>query len=216
MNLKRFMFNPFAENTYIIDNGHNAVIIDCGCSNDNEAQQLLNYIQEQQLEPIALLNTHFHLDHQFGNETLFQKYGLVPYGSERDLPLMKSYEQQCDWFGITDIPASTNKSFNNVSDGDVLKFDDLEFQVISTPGHTPGCVCYLLKTEDNKPDILFSGDTIFKNGIGRTDLPYGNWSDMQDSIKKILTLPDDTIIFSGHGEVTTIAAERLWHVGQVI
>lgn len=207
MTIRTFIFNPFMELTYVVsDDSNNAVIIDCGCRTEKEQQQLLHYIDGNNLRPIALLNTHFHLDHQFGNALINRRYGLIPYGSELDRPLLDTVDAQCGWFGI-EPNGETIKDIHPVTDGQQLDFDGIRFEVISTPGHTPGGVCYLLK-RDGEPDVLFSGDTLFCGGMGRTDLPYGNYGDLIDSIQnKLMLLSPDTIVCPGHGVKTTIGNE---------
>lgn len=206
--LKAFIFNPFMELTYVIsDSQNNAVIIDCGCYTQQEQQTLVDYIETNHLNPIALLNTHFHLDHQFGNALINQRYGLLPYGSELDRPLIDVLELQASWFGL---PHNSEiiTSINPLTDNQKLKFGNLNFTVIATPGHTPGGLCFLLH-QDEAPDILFSGDTLFCNGYGRTDLPYGNTEQLFHSISnRLLTLPEDTKVYPGHGVATTIGNEK--------
>lgn len=208
MTIHPFVFNPFMELTYIVhDEACNAVIIDCGCCLENEQRIMQRYIDRNQLRPIGLLNTHFHLDHQFGNAYIYDNYGLLPYCSEADRKLLDSVDTQCEWFGIKPM-SRTLRDFIPVADGQVLRFGDMQFRVIATPGHTPGGVCYLL-TGDNDPDILFSGDTLFAGSIGRTDLPYSDYQTLIDSIHtKLSVLKDDTVIYPGHGPKSTIAAEK--------
>ncbi len=206
--LKTFIFNPFMELTYVVsDDDNNAVIIDCGCYTEQERQIFVSYIETNHLRPIALLNTHFHLDHQFGNALVNQRYGLIPYGSELDRPLIRVLDQQCGWFGLQNT-SDVLTTINALQDNQVLMFGNMRFTVIATPGHTPGGVCFLLHT-GTEADILFSGDTLFCRGVGRTDLPYGNTEQLFESIRtRLLTLPDNTIVYPGHGVVTTIGNEK--------
>lgn len=207
--IRGFVCNPFMEMTYVVsDENRNAVIIDCGCSTVREQQKLVSYIENNNLHPIALLNTHFHLDHQFGNHFILEKYGLKPYGSPLDEPLMKSQSAQYAAFNIYNdvldgiIEPTDQTDYLPIYDGETLTFGDMHFQVIATPGHTPGSVCFLLDKA-----CLFSGDTLFAGGMGRTDLPYGDYDTLMQSLQRLAVLSGEITIYPGHGPNSTIKRE---------
>lgn len=170
-----------------------------------ESAQVVQIIKQFGLNPEAILLTHGHLDHVGGVADLLKKYPeLKVYGpSVEDEPLLNTLAQQAQAFGIE---SSGNFSTEYVKDGQVLQlFDDASFQVLFTPGHTPGGVCYYCKEEN----FVLVGDTLFAGSVGRTDFPGGSFPVLLNSIRtKLFTLPDDTEVFCGHGEDTTIGTEK--------
>ena len=204
LKIKTFEFSPIQENTYILYNEFNAcLIIDPGCYFDSEKEELANFIEKEGLKPLMLLNTHCHLDHVFGNKFVAEKYSLVLQLHEKELPVLQF------------APASGlmyNMPFDNyVGDyiflqaGDVIKIGDDALEVLFTPGHSPASICFY-SAQNN---FVIGGDVLFKQSIGRTDLPGGNFDVLMNSIKtQLLVLPDETIIYSGHGAATTIGEEK--------
>ena len=204
LKIKTFEFSPIQENTYILYNEFNAcLIIDPGCYFDSEKEELANFIEKEGLKPLMLLNTHCHLDHVFGNKFVAEKYSLVLQLHEKELPVLQF------------APASGlmyNMPFDNyVGDyiflqaGDVIKIGDDALEVLFTPGHSPASICFY-SAQNN---FVIGGDVLFKQSIGRTDLPGGNFDLLMNSIKtQLLVLPDETIIYSGHGAATTIGEEK--------
>lgn len=205
LNVKSFQVNPLQENCYVVsDDSKECVIIDCGAYYDAECQAIDNYLRDYQLSPVHLLATHGHLDHNFGNAHLFEKYALKVEICAEDQSLVEHLpEQASTLFGmqISDDQPPIGKLLTN---GDRITFGHHTLQVLHTPGHSQGsCLFY-----DKEEHIVFSGDTLFRMSIGRTDFPEGSWQQMQQSLTTIAkTLPADTVVYPGHGPETTIADE---------
>ncbi len=205
MNIQRFEVNPLQENCYVVsDDSGECVIIDCGAYYDEESVAIDNYLRKQQLKPVHLLATHGHLDHNFGNAHLFKQYGLKVEICAGDQQLVERLPQQAaDLFGM-EISEDQPPVGTLLSDGDTITFGQHTLQVLTTPGHSHGSCLFYCKEEG----VVFSGDTLFRMSIGRTDFPEGSWQQMEQSLAKIAgTLPKDTVVYPGHGPQTTIADE---------
>ena len=220
MKVERFIFGPFETNTYVVSDEQQILLVDPACSNDYERQQLEKYISILQSSisniQLSIVATHGHLDHLWGAKWATEKWHRPVLMHEADIPLAQAMQQQYNLFGIRrqaeDFPIENIKSkiLN-------LKSKMSNFQLLDTPGHTPGSICLYFDTPytvhhtpytlHNTP-ILISGDTLFHMGYGRTDLPGGNFSQLIDSLEHLFTLPADTLVYPGHGDFTTIAAER--------
>lgn len=197
-----FKFNPFEENCSLAwDETGEGVIIDPGFYTAAEAEALYGKIAEKGVRPVMLLLTHGHFDHIFGVKECSAKYGIPVYMDQED-----NFTIQHDFsknFGLKEPDSSF--STEPLEDGQALHFGNTEFKVITTPGHTPGCVCFY----DEKDKVLFSGDTLFAGSIGRTDHPGGDYDKLIVSLMdKLMGLPGDTTVFPGHGRTTSIADER--------
>lgn len=205
MTIKTFTFSPFQENTYILyDETNESVIVDAGCLFDKEKQFLKLFLEEKNLVLKRVLNTHLHLDHQFGNKFLFQTYGIKPEAGKEDEFMLKKYKNQAQLFGISNVEDAQELG-DYIYDNQIIKFGNSELIALHVPGHSPGSMAFY----SSKAGILFSGDVIFKNSMGRTDLEGGDYSTLIHSIKKrLLPLPDSTIVLSGHGPRTTIGYEK--------
>ena len=203
LKIKSFVFSPIQENTYIIYNGFNeCIIIDPGCYSDAEKDETVAFIKKMGLQPKMLLNTHCHLDHIFGNKFIAETYGLELYIHPKEK-------------GMLDLaPASGlmyNLPFDNykgtihyLTPGDDIILGADTLRIILTPGHSPGSLSFY----SEKDAFVISGDVLFNRSIGRTDLPGGNYDTLIQSIKeKLLVLPAETIVYSGHGDTTTIGEE---------
>jgi glyoxylase-like metal-dependent hydrolase (beta-lactamase superfamily II) len=205
LNVKKFTFNPFSENTYVVtDEFKNAVIIDPGCYYKAEQNELDSYVLKNNLKLKSILHTHSHLDHMFGTAYLADKYNLDLWICKEDLVTYQSYEKVCEVYGvpITFSPNPTPKFFDLKQ---LIQIDGIKFEILFVPGHSPGHVAFYNK-ENN---FLINGDCLFENSIGRTDLPGGNHQQLIDSIKnEIFILPDETLVYCGHGNETTIKAEK--------
>jgi glyoxylase-like metal-dependent hydrolase (beta-lactamase superfamily II) len=205
LNVKKFTFNPFSENTYVVtDEFKNAVIIDPGCYYKAEQNELDNYVLKNNLKLKSILHTHSHLDHMFGTAYLADKYNLDLWICKEDLVTYQSYEKVCEVYGvpITFSPNPTPKFFDLKQ---LIQIDGIKFEILFVPGHSPGHVAFYNK-ENN---FLINGDCLFENSIGRTDLPGGNHQQLIDSIKnEIFILPDETLVYCGHGNETKIKAEK--------
>ena len=203
LNVKTFSVNPLQENTYVIcDETHECVIIDCGAFTQDERSEISDYIDTEGLKPVALLATHGHLDHNLGIGYISEKYQLkvtLHRGDERLLREMKIQGESM--FGI--IVDFTPQIETFVNDGDEIHFGSHTLRCITTPGHTMGGVSFYCAEEK----ALFSGDTLFRMSIGRTDLPGGSMFMIINSLRQLCQLPDDTTVYAGHGPSTTIGYE---------
>lgn len=207
LNLKVFTFNPVQENTYVLYNDDNkAIIIDPGCYYDEERDALLSFITANNLKPDLLLNTHCHLDHVFGNKWVAETFNLELHlhANEQDVLAL--------------APSSGlmfNLPFDNyigkvrlIDDKKPIKFSSDELTVLFTPGHSPGSVCFYNKAGN----YVIGGDVLFRDSIGRTDLPGGNHSTLLNSIRqKLFVLPEDVVVHPGHGPSTTIGYEKKYN-----
>lgn len=201
LNIKSFCFNAFQENCYVLsDGGGSCVIVDPGCYTPSEVQSVREYISGKGLSPAAIWLTHAHFDHIFGVAGLREEYGIPVRLSPLDKITLGSNNDLTMSFGLRRPEMSF--SFEELIDGQEVEFG---FKVIATPGHTPGCVCFL--SEEAK--ILFSGDTLFAGSIGRTDVEGGDYDkELSSILERLMTLPGDVDVFPGHGPATSIAEER--------
>ena len=205
LNIKTFICNLLSENTYVVsDETQECVIIDCGAYYDEEREAITRYIDEKQLKPVHLLATHGHFDHNFGIDTIFEKYGLKVEVSAADDFLISDLPKQ--FHDIVGAPL--RRTFPPVGrffdKGEKIRFGNHTLTILETPGHTPGGVIFYCEAEH----IAFTGDTLFRMSIGRTDFDGGSYTDMMASLKNVVAkLPGDTIIYSGHGPASNIAEE---------
>ena len=204
INLKMFTFNPVQENTYVLwnENAH-AIIIDPGCYFTAEQETLHNFIKEKKIIPVQLLNTHCHLDHVFGNKWVAKTYQLELYLH----PVAEKELQFAPATGLSwGLPVDNyTGNFHYLNHGDKVMLDNDELKVLFTPGHSPGSICFYCE----KQKFVIGGDALFRESIGRTDLPGGNHQQLMSSIKEqLFILPDETIVYSGHGPHTTIGHEK--------
>jgi glyoxylase-like metal-dependent hydrolase (beta-lactamase superfamily II) len=201
--IKEFVFNSFATNTYILsDNTNECIIIDPGCTNQNEETALTEYIENNELKPVAILNTHFHVDHIAGIYFTKNKYNIDVYGNNNDNYLVDAAIDSGKVYGMDIKEAPKMDKFLN--DGDIFKFGNSELKVILVPGHSKGSLAYY--SEEN--NFVISGDVLFNGSIGRTDLAGGDLDVLLKSIKeKLFTLDQNTVVYSGHGPETTIGNE---------
>jgi len=205
MKIETFIFNPFQENTYIIyDTTKECIIIDPGCYTSNEKAILKQFITNNKLKPVKLINTHCHIDHILGNKFVSDEWNIDLYMHKEDLPLLENVSNIAEVYGFKDYePSPFPKYF--LSQKKKITFGKSNFNVLFTPGHAPGHIC-LYNKENN---ILISGDVIFQKSIGRTDLPGGDYETLINSIKKnILPLPNETQIFCGHGPSSILNFEK--------
>jgi glyoxylase-like metal-dependent hydrolase (beta-lactamase superfamily II) len=205
LNIKTFAFNLLQENTYVVsDDTLDCVIIDCGAYYDDERKALTDYISSQGLKPRHLLATHGHWDHNLGNDTIYQTYGLQVEAAKEDD------------FIITDIPrnfqsiigAPLRRQYPAVGrffgPDETIRFGHHSLQVLKTPGHSPGSVVFYCAEEH----IAFTGDTLFRMSVGRTDFEGGSYEALMNSLANVLAkLPSETVILPGHGPQSTIADE---------
>ena len=206
MNYKIFVNNPWGENTILLyDNTKEAVLIDCGALRPREQKTIKEFIKDKDLKLTALLNTHLHLDHIFGNNFILNEFNLLTQASKEDEFLIDSMLDHATMYGIQDIKQAP-KIGTYLKDGDIIAFGETEIKVIAVRGHSPGGLCFY-NCEDK---ILIAGDVLFAGSVGRADLPGGNAKLLITDIKqKLLTLDNDTLVIPGHGPSTTIYKEKM-------
>ncbi|MFW5759253.1 MAG: MBL fold metallo-hydrolase [Bacteroidota bacterium] len=204
MKIKIFPFNPFQVNTYILfDQTKECIIIDPSCYDGKEEQELMNFIQDHELKPKMLLNTHCHIDHILGNNFIYRSFGLKPIVHKDSIYFLENAVEHGLTFGFQIEPPVMPEQF--IEQDQLITFGDQQLKVIETPGHAAGSVCFY----DEQEKILIAGDVLFHQGIGRTDLPTGDYDLLIRSIHdKLLTLPPDVIVYCGHGPSTTIGQEK--------
>lgn len=172
----------------------------------DSAQTIIDRIQQLKLKPISILLTHGHFDHVLGVLELYLAFDLPFYLHKNDLQLIKTAQKSAEhWLKKACDPVPTPTHF--LAENSAFSFGTCQLVVIETPGHTPGSVSFMSAQNSQGDSILFSGDTLFKNGVGRTDFTYSSPKDLEKSVQKLLKYPPNTVIFSGHGDVTTVAAE---------
>ena len=202
-----FSFSPFAENSYIIyDETKECIIIDPGCYTVEERQTLSDFIRSNALTPVRLINTHCHLDHVFGNRYVAETYQLALEIHEGELPVLEAAPMVAQMYGIPNVQQSPDADPDKfIQEGDVIEFGNTKLAVLFTPGHSPASVSFYCE-EDG---FLIGGDVLFQGSIGRTDLPGGDYDTLlQSIINQFMPLPDHVVVYSGHGNPTTIGAER--------
>lgn len=204
LTVQRFTFNPVQENTYVLYNEKGqCCIIDPGCYFASEEQALKEFVTTNGLTPVLLLNTHCHLDHIFGNRFVAKTYGLALHLHPQEVPVLEYGPQAGQAWGLPFDNYDGERVL--IDEGQAVRIGDDELQVIFTPGHSPGSVSFYSK--DAK--FVISGDVLFEGSVGRTDLPGGDFRILEESIKtKMYTLPEDVIVYPGHGASTTIGDER--------
>ena len=206
INIKTFVCNMMQENMYIVyDNTREAILIDCGAYYPEEKKAIENYLEQQRLTPVRLIATHGHFDHNFGNAFVWRKYGLKPEVAMEDEPLMDIRQQMKMMLG-TNHPVEQAPTGELLNTDKVISFGSHHLSILSTPGHTPGSVTFYCETEH----VAFTGDTLFRMSIGRTDLG-GNWNDMMQSLHRLAQLPASTKVYPGHEGTTTIGDERQYN-----
>jgi glyoxylase-like metal-dependent hydrolase (beta-lactamase superfamily II) len=199
MKLETFTFGPFGTNTYVVsDEQGNVLLIDPACFYPYEQQQLLNCIEKltaNSQKPIAILATHGHLDHLWGAPWACEQWNTPVLMHPLDIPMATAMQQQYNLFGI---PATAQPfPMEPLANSQQLIANS---QLIHTPGHTPGSICLY----NEKESLLFSGDTLFNGGYGRTDLPGGSTAQLIASLEKLNRLPSGTLVYPGHGDTTVI------------
>jgi glyoxylase-like metal-dependent hydrolase (beta-lactamase superfamily II) len=207
LNVQGITMNPFQENTYIVWNAaQEAIIVDPGCYTDAEQQFLQNFITEKALRPVLLVNTHCHLDHVFGNQWVHETYGLTLHIHPQEKVMLEHAPASGVKWGVPFEPYTGPVTY--VNEGTQLKLGDNTLDILFVPGHSPGHIC-LYNAADS---WLIAGDTLFKESIGRTDLPLGNHDTLLQSIRsQLFVLPNNTVVLPGHNEATTIGQEKKYN-----
>lgn len=204
LQIKKFTFNPVQENTFVVfDETKECVIVDAGCHYDRERDELDQFIESNQLKPVRLINTHCHFDHIMGISHCRTKYKIPFETHVNESEHVEIASLQGDFFGIPMEPVDAPDSF--FKEGDRLTFGNSYLEVIEAPGHSPGGVVF----HNAEQKILIAGDVLFYGSIGRTDLPGGSFEQLVGNIQtKLLTLPEETVVYCGHGPETTIGFEK--------
>lgn len=202
--IQDFCFSAFQENTYVLYNEFKeAIIIDPGCYTRIEEKILSDFIRKENLKPSLLLNTHCHLDHVFGNNYVSETYGLTAHIHPNEQIVLDRLPEAAAKWGVT--TEAYKGPIQYIQEGEIISLGKDSFKVLLTPGHSPGSVCFYHAEQD----FMIGGDLIFKDGVGRTDLPGANPLDLIKSIREqIFPLPDSLTIYSGHGPVTTWGREK--------
>ena len=201
VNIKSFLFNPFQENTYLLWNEEgDCVIVDPGCYTPREEAVLKDFIRSKNLKPVSIWLTHGHFDHIFGVGELTRCFSIPVWMSPEDKFILERDGEYATGVGLR--APEVGFQTRDIHEGQVM---EMGFKVISTPGHTPGCVCFY----SEQAKILLSGDTLFAGAIGRTDLDGGDYDkEIVGIMEKLMDLPGDVDVFPGHGPATSIAEER--------
>lgn len=205
LTIKTFVFNPVQENTYLLYNEEkDCCIIDPGCYFPEERNILTMFIRESGLNPVLLLNTHCHLDHVFGNKFISDTWGLIPHLHEKEKPVLDFAPASAQ---LWQLPFSNYEGeLVFIKEGTTISIGREELEIRFTPGHSPGSVSFYHEAGG----FVISGDVLFNGGIGRTDLPGGNYDMLVSSIQtQLFTLPDETRVYSGHGQMTTVGFEKM-------
>ena len=204
LKIQTFEVNPLHENCYVVnDDTKECVIIDCGAFTESEQEAIITYINKNGLKPVHNLGTHGHLDHHFGDAAILSAFNLLPEVSDGDEVLMQhSKEAALQMLGMDlniDLPAGELK----LTENNTISFGSHTLRIIRTPGHSRGSVSFYCAEEN----VLFTGDTLFKGSIGRTDFPGGSMFQIISSLRELAQLPDTTIVYPGHGPQTSIGFE---------
>ena len=205
INIRIFQCNMLQENCYVVsDESNDAVVIDPGAFFENERKAISQYISENGLQLRHVLCTHGHFDHLFGAGTLYRDFGIKPELNVADQFLYDAAEEQATEMLGANIRLDMPPTDASLTDGERISFGTHQFTVLATPGHSPGGVCFYCAEEN----VVFTGDTLFRMSVGRTDLHQGSWPALMQSLKKtVATLPAATIVYPGHGPKTSIQDE---------
>jgi len=205
MTVTGFTFNAFSENTYVLHDETGAcVIIDPGCYDKKEQTTLRDFISKNNLKVTALLNTHCHIDHVFGNKFVVDTYQVPFLIHEADLPTLQAVPVYAPAYGFPLYEPSQPTAY--LKAGETVSFGNTQLKVLFTPGHAPGHVIFY----NAEAKICMGGDVLFQRSIGRTDLPGGDFNTLIQSIRtQLFTLPDEVKVYPGHGPGTTIGEEKV-------
>jgi hydroxyacylglutathione hydrolase len=201
--IETLVFNTFQENTYILqDISNECVIVDPGCSSNSEKKAMDDFIKSKGLTPVAVINTHCHIDHILGCEYVQKTYRIPFYIHKLETDLLQATKEYANYFGLT--LENTPQPDKYLEEGDEFHFGNSVLAVIHVPGHSPGSICLYSKGDN----IIITGDVLFNGSIGRSDLPGGDYYALIKNIKtKLLVLPREVQVFPGHGPMTNIGQE---------
>ena len=203
--IKKFVFNDFQVNCYVLyDETKECIIVDAANYNKSEDDELANYITNEGLKPVCLVNTHCHIDHILGNDFIALTYGIYPECHKNSVPFFHTMQEIGASFGYTLDHILAPKRF--LADNEIVHWGNSSLKVFFTPGHAEGSVCFY----NEEQGFIITGDVLFKDTIGRTDLPSGDFDQLMRSIKtKLFTLPENTMVYPGHGTDTSIGYEMV-------
>ncbi len=204
ISIKKFTFNPVQENTFVLyDETKECIIVDAGCYFDNEKNELDDFISSNGLKPVKLVNTHCHFDHVLGVSYCRSKYNIPFLAHKDDAFLVELAVESGDRFGVPVEPIDQPDDF--IEEGQMLEFGESSLEMIHVPGHAPGSIVF----HHAEQKFIIAGDVLFYGSIGRTDLPQGSFEQLTSNIKnKLLILPEETIVYCGHGPETSIGFEK--------
>lgn len=204
LEIKKFTFNPFMENTYVLyDETGECIIIDPGCIEKEEENELVAFIESKKLKVKKLINTHCHIDHVLGNAFVKRKFNVELFIHPIEAPMLKAVKTYAPNYGFFQYQDSSADQFLN--EGDIVSVGNQHLSVLFVPGHSPGHIALYHASAK----ALINGDVLFENSIGRTDLPGGDHNTLINSIhEKIFTLPDDVTVYCGHGAETSVGYEK--------
>lgn len=204
LQVKKFTFNPFEENTFVVfDETKESIVIDPGCYEKAEQQELVDFIESNNLVVKKLINTHCHIDHVLGNAFIKKKFNVQLYIHPIEETLLRAVSSYASNYGFHQYEGSTHDAFLN--ENEFVEFGNQKLKILFVPGHSPGHIALY----DEASKTLLGGDVLFENSIGRSDLPGGNFNTLISSIhEKFFTLPDDVTVYCGHGGETNIGFEK--------
>ncbi|MCC5943956.1 MAG: MBL fold metallo-hydrolase [Bernardetiaceae bacterium] len=202
--VKKFTFNPFQENTYLLyDETKAAVVIDPGCLELHEQAQLRDFVQANSLKVEALINTHCHIDHVLGNKFIKETYNVALQIPPKEVAILALAERSAIMYGMLGYEHTTHDEL--LAESGTFSFGNSELEILFVPGHAPGHLAFYAKEEG----FCINGDVLFRQSIGRTDLPGGDHDTLLRSIREVMfALPDNTLVYTGHGPETTIGYEK--------
>ena len=202
--IKKFTFNPFQENTYVVyDQANRALIFDPGCSSIEEERTLFEFLDRHQLTPVALINTHCHIDHILGNHAVLEKYNIPFWAPDGEQMILESGTITAQMYHIPYQPSPNPDQWIGTNHNVTISGE--EWKIISAPGHSPASLVFYQPSSE----FAIAGDVLFRESIGRTDLPGGNHQQLLTNIReKLFILPEETVIYPGHGPETTIGYEK--------
>lgn len=202
-----FTFNAFQENTYLLTNESNeGILIDCGCYDNHECYELKDFIESNNIKVTQLLNTHCHIDHVLGVEFAKRTFGVTMRTHQIESQVLKAVETYADVYGFPKFEKTSIDSF--IEEGEEIVFGSHKLKTLFTPGHAPGHIVFYCEEEK----FVIGGDVLFRQSIGRSDLPGGDFNTLIKSIHtQLFTLPEDVTVYPGHGDPTTIGFEKRYN-----
>lgn len=209
MRISQFIVNPFAENTYILWTGvgGDAIIVDPGMCDEDEQNTVNEFLDKNNLALQKVILTHQHADHILSAQYISSRYNVPVFANSKDNVLGERLQEQANMFGLN-CRRKPLCVANNLEDGDDIELGEEKIIVLAVPGHSQGGLAYYIKDSG----CVLVGDSLFAQSIGRTDLPGGDYDQLINSIKiKLLSLPDETVVYPGHGGATTIGDEKMYN-----